>query len=97
MPALKTPPAMLLKALAPLPRVTLPITVPKLLTVLLPMVPPTRVSPLIARPDSAVTVPKLVSVLLPPPTRSTPAPLAEPPDTVPDLMVTAIGPPPLLA
>ena len=86
-PALKSPPAMLLKALVPVPRITLPITVPKLLTVLLP------VSPWIARPDSAVTVPMLVSVLLVPPEIKTPAPLPEPPDTVPDLMVTAIGPP----
>jgi hypothetical protein len=86
-PALKNPPAMLLKALVPLPRVTLPMTVPKLLTVLLP------VSPWIARPDSAVTVPRLVSVLLVPPEIKTPAPEPLPPNTVPELMVTVIGPP----
>ncbi len=36
-PLLKRPPAMLLKALVPAPRLTLPITVPKLLTVSLPV------------------------------------------------------------
>src|ERR1700722_11052267 len=96
-PAVRNPPAWLLEALVPLHRITLPITVPELLTVLFPMSPAKLVFPTMARPDRALNVPMLVNVLLLPPVRATaaagpPGPAPEPPDTVPDLMVIAIGP-----
>lgn len=99
-PGSNVPPTRLLKVLRPGPRSTLPITVPPLLTVLLP---PNSINggklksgiPRMAvpeRPPDVVIVPKFVSVLLPPPIKTIPAPLPEPPVIVPLAILTTMSP-----